>query len=117
MMFKKANSKNEEVSIYGIVDERTKAVVYQGDAYTGRFMLFAILFDVVLRGLKLNISFIDSNWDLMLIVIIGGFISTAYQIKNKVIFNRPLSKSFYFVIILMGFSALAAFILAYLFSK
>jgi hypothetical protein len=116
-MFKKANSKNKDVSIYGIVDERTKAVVYQGDAYTGRFMLFAILFDVFLRGLKLNIPFIDSNWDLMFIVIIGGFISTAYQIKNKVIFNRPLSKSFYFIILLMGFSALAAFILTYLFSK
>lgn len=116
-MFKKANSENKEVSIYGIVDERTKAVVYQGDAYTGRFMLFAVLIDVVLRGLKLNISFIDSNWDLMLIVIMGGIISTAYQIKNKVIFNRPFSKSFYFVILLMGFSALAAFILAYLFSK
>jgi hypothetical protein len=108
---------SQGVSIYGIVDERTKAVVYQGDAYTGRFMLFAILFDVFLRGLKLNIPFIDSNWDLMFIVIIGGFISTAYQIKNKVIFNRPLSKSFYFVILLMGFSALAAFILTYLFSK
>jgi hypothetical protein len=116
-MFNKSNPKNKDVSIYGIVDERTKAVVYQGDAYTGRFMLFAILFDVVLRGLKLNILFIDSNWDLMFIVIIGGFISTAYQIKNKVIFNRPLSKSFYFIILLMAFSALAAFILTYLFSK
>jgi hypothetical protein len=116
-MFNKSNSKNKDVSIYGIVDERTKAVVYQGDAYTGRFMLFAILFDVVLRGLKLNIPFIASNWDLMFIVIIGGFISTAYQIKNKVIFNRPLSKSFYFVTLLMGFSALAAFILTYIFSK
>jgi hypothetical protein len=29
------------------------------------------------------------NWDLMLIVIIGSLISTAYQIKSKVIFNRP----------------------------
>lgn len=113
-MFEKANSKNKDVSIYGIVDERTKAVVYQGDAYTGRFMLFAVLIDVVLRGLKPNIPFIDSNWDLLLIVIIGGFISTAYQIKNKVIFNRPLSKSFNFVILLIGFSALIGFIVAYL---
>lgn len=116
-MFKKANSKNKEVSIYGIVDERTKAIVYQGDAYTGRFMLFAVLIDVVLRGFNLNIPFIDSNWDLMLIVIMGSFISTAYQIKNKVIFNRPLSKSLHFVTLLIGFSALIAFIAAYLFSK
>jgi hypothetical protein len=116
-MFKKANSKNKDISIYGIVDERTKSVVYQGDAYTGRFMLFAVLIDVVLRGLKPNIPFIHSNWDLMLIVIIGGIISTVYQIKYRVIFNRPLSKSFYFVILLISFSALIAFIIAYLFSK
>lgn len=116
-MFKKANSHNKEVPLYGIVDERTKAIAYQGDAYTGRFMLFAVLIAVFLRGLKLNISFIDSNWDLMFIVIIGGIISTAYQIKNKVIFNRPLSKSFLFVVLLIGFSALIAFIYTFIISK
>jgi hypothetical protein len=33
-MFEKQKSQNKEVSIYGIVDERTKAIVNQGDAYT-----------------------------------------------------------------------------------
>lgn len=109
--------KNQDASIYGIVDERTKAVVYQGDAYAGRFMMFAVLIDVILRGLKLNIPFIASNWDLMFIVIIGGAISTVYQIKNKVIFNRPFSKGFYPIILLIGLSALIAFVLVYFFSK
>lgn len=109
-MFKKGNIQSNDVSIYGIVDERTKTVVYQGDAYTGRFMLFAILIDICLRGLRLNISFIDSNWDLMLIVLLGGFISTAYQIKNKVIYNRPSSRSLKFIFILISISALISFI-------
>ena len=116
-MFKRANSQSKDVPLYGIVDERTKAIAYQGDAYTGRFMLFAVLIAVFLRGLELNITFIDSNWDLMLIVIIGGAISTAYQIKNKVIVKRPLSKNYLFVAFLIGFSALVAFIITIISSK
>jgi hypothetical protein len=112
-MRKKANG--QDVPLYGIVDERTKAVVYQGDAYAGRFMLFAVLFDVFIRGFVHNIPFIDSNWDLMLIVIISGAISTAYQIKSKVVFNRPFSRSFLFLAALMGISALAAFIIQFFF--
>lgn len=112
IMNNKNNSREKDIPMYGIVDERTKAVVYQGDAYTGRFMLFAVLIAVFIRGLNLNIAFIDSNWDLMLIVIIGSFISTAYQIKNKVIFN-PKSKSFLFLMVLISLSALIAFIITY----
>jgi hypothetical protein len=114
-MHKKNNEQSKNTPLYGIVDERTKAVVYQGDAYTGRFMLFAVLFAVFIRGLELKIPFIDSNWDLMLIVIIGGIISTVYQIKSKVIFNRPLSRSFLFLISLIGISALVALIVNFFF--
>ena len=112
-MFKKRNEQNKDVPLYGNVDERTRAVVYQGDAYTGRFMLFAVLFDVVVRGLGLNDSLTSSNWDLMLIVIVGGMISMVYQFKSKVIFNRPISRSLIFVAFLMGFSALVAFLVAH----
>lgn len=112
-MFNKPDSENKEVSIYGIVDERTKAIVNQGDAYTGRFVLFALLIDVVIRGLKYDVPFINSNWDLMLIVIVGGFISTAFQIKNRVIFNRTFSKNFKFMILLIGLSAVLASMLTY----
>lgn len=116
-MFKKSTVQDKNIPIYGIIDERTKSIVYQGDAYTGRFMLFATLFDVSIRGLKLNDSITSSNWDLMLIVIVGGIISTAYQIKNKVIFNRPFSRSFLYIIALMGLSAVIAFLVTFLFSK
>lgn len=116
-MFKKMNSQNKDVPLYGTVDERTKAIVYQADAYTGRFMLFAVLIAVFIRGLKLNISFIDSNWDLLLIVIIGSIISTLYQVKNKVIFNGPFSKSFLFLAMCIGLGALIALIFSITLSK
>lgn len=114
-MHKKNNGQGKDTPLYGIIDERTEAIVYQGDAYTGRFMLFAVLFDVFVRSLEPNIPFINSNWDLMLIVIIGGVISTAYQVKSKVMLNRPFSRSFLFLIALIGISAIIAFILNFFF--
>jgi hypothetical protein len=116
-MFKKNSEQSKNVPIYGIVDERTKAIVYQGDAYTGRFMLFAVLLDVFIRGLKLNDPITTSNWDLMLIVVIGGIISMAYQIKSKVILNRPFSRNFLFIILLLGLSAIIAFLTVFFFKK
>ncbi|MEI7667417.1 MAG: hypothetical protein WCI62_00295 [Erysipelotrichaceae bacterium] len=112
-MLNKQNDENKEVSIYGIIDERTKAIVYQGDAYTGRFMVFVLFIDIGIRGLKLNVPLINSNWDLMLIVIVGGLISTAYQIKNRVILNRPFSRSFKYLVLLIGLSAVFAFTITY----
>lgn len=116
-MSRKKNNRNENVPLYGVIDERTKAVVYQGDAYTARFMLFAVLFDVAFRGLQLNDPITASNWDLLFIVIIGGLISTVYQVKNKVLFNRPFSRSYLFVVLLMGLSAVIAFVAVSLLHK
>lgn len=110
-MSKKNSIQNKNVPFYGIIDERSKAVANQGDAYTARFMLFAVLLDIIIRGFNFNNSFMTSNWDLMLIVIIGGLISTIYQIKNKVMFNRPFSRSFIFVLLIMGLSAIIALLL------
>ncbi len=110
MIYKnKDKGKDKEVPLYGVVDERTKAVVYQGDAYTARFMLFAVLFDVVIRGLDLKDPITASNWDLMLIVVIGGLISTVYQVKSKVLLSRPFPRGFLLILVLMAISAAVAF--------
>ncbi|NMC56586.1 MAG: hypothetical protein GYA50_05135 [Eubacteriaceae bacterium] len=69
MIINKKNDSGEDKPFYGKVDERTKAVVYKADSYTARFMMFAVLIDVFARGLNIDISFFNSNWDLMLIVI------------------------------------------------
>ncbi|MEL7570350.1 MAG: hypothetical protein AAGU14_07275 [Eubacteriaceae bacterium] len=115
MTINKKNESIEDKPIYGKIDERTKAVVYKADSYTARFMMFAVLIDVFVRGLNIDISFFNSNWDLMLIVITGGIISTAYQIKNKVVFNAPHKKSFIFLIVLFIISAIIAIITNILF--
>ncbi len=110
-MFKQGDESERKSALYGQIDERTKSVVYQGDAYTGRFMLFAILIDVFIRGIKLFEPLTASNWDLLLIVIVGGCISTAFQIKSRVIFNKPYFRSVLFVLLIMAVSAAVAFTL------
>jgi hypothetical protein len=45
MFNRNKESSKKSVFLYGTVDERTKSIAYQGDAYMGRFLLFAILLD------------------------------------------------------------------------
>lgn len=116
-MFKKNNKQGKNTSIYGIIDERTKTVVYQGDAYACRFMMFATLLDVFIRGLRLSNPLIESNFDLMLIVVIAGLISAAYQIKNKVLFNGSYSRGFIISTLFIAFTAFIAFLTTFFFSK
>ena len=105
----KGNKKGgkKSVFIYGTIDERTKSVVYRGDAYMGRFLLFAILLDVAYRGLRYN----DALWELLLIVIIGGGISTYYQIKNKIfVKDSNFRKGLFFLIAISLISAAVTFL-------
>jgi hypothetical protein len=108
---KKGSKKS--VFLYGTIDERTKSIAYQGDAYTGRFLLIAILLDVVYRGFWYS----DASWDLLLIVIIGGGISAFYQIKNKILFNDPVSRKGLFLYILITLiSAVVTFLIIIMFT-
>ncbi|WP_446897671.1 hypothetical protein ACSVC9_11740 [Clostridium sp. LBM24168] len=102
-MFKRNNKQGKNTLFYGVVDERTKNIVYQGDAYAGRFMLFAVLIDGFIRGLHLSNTLIASNWDLLLIVIIGGLISTIYQIKSKIISYPSFARGFIFIMLFTAF--------------
>lgn len=109
--------RNGETPLYGIVDERTKAIVYRADAYAGRFVLFAVLIDVFLRGLNLNIPFITANWDLLLVVVLGGGVSTIYQIKSRIISGRPLSRSILFLLVVIVVAAIIGFLAHVLISR
>ena len=82
-------SKNENLNegttgkpilFFGAIDERTKIVVATGDSWACRFLMFALLLNVVCRGL----IFKQASWDLFALVIIGGFISQAYQYRHHV---------------------------------
>jgi|GEM_PF-2131320 len=114
-MFNKNYKQGKNIPIYGLVDERTEAVVYQGDAYTGRFMIFAVLIDVVIRGFSLIEPLTRSNWDLMLIVLVGSMISSVYQMKNKVVDNRPINYAYVILFVLL--CAVIAFIAVVLCSR
>jgi hypothetical protein len=110
-------SKQQDTPLYGRVDERTRQIVHQGDAYMGRFAVFAILIAVMVRGLPHNLAFVNDNWDLMSIVIIGSFISTVYQIKNKVLYNENRLKSLGFIAGIIGVSAILSIIVVSQFLK
>lgn len=102
--------KHHNTPLYGRVDERAKIIVNQGDAYMGRFVIITILISVIVRGLPHNLAFINDNWDLMGIVIIGTFISTFYQIKYKVLFNENRLKSMWFIGALIGVIAILSMV-------
>lgn len=92
---------------YGTIDERTKAIAYQGDAYACRFLMFAILFDAFYRG----ISSVNTTWDLLIIVMIAGGISLFYQIKHKVILNGSnLKQGLFFILVTAGIGIITALI-------
>ena len=110
-------SKQQNAPLYGRVDERTQQIVHQGDAYMGRFAVFAILIAVMVRGLPHNLAFVNENWDLMSIVIISTFISTVYQIKYKVLFNEHRVKSIGFITVIIGVSAILSIIVVSQFLK
>jgi hypothetical protein len=62
------------------VDERTVAVVDAGSRWALNFITFALLIDVVFRGLFRH----EAAWDLMALVVVSGAISSAYMARHKV---------------------------------
>jgi hypothetical protein len=83
-------------------DERTIAVEEASYRIAYGFLTFALLLDVMYRGLARG----EAAWDLLALVIAGGAISTLYQWRQK-----TLSRQF----LLMGFAAgVIAGIVAYL---
>ena len=110
-------SKYHHTPLYGRVDERTQQIVNQGDAYMGRFAISAILIAVMVRGLPHNLTFINDNWDLMIIVFIATIISTLYQIKHKVLFHEHPVKSIGFIAGIIGVSVILSVIVVSQFLK
>jgi len=65
----------------GVVrDERTLAVENASFRWGFNFILFALLADVVYRGLLRN----EAAWDLMGLVIVSSGLSTIYQARQRV---------------------------------
>ena len=70
-------------------DERTITVENISFSLGYKFVCFALLFDVAYRAFKNG----ETSWDLMAIVILSGVLTTAYQVRNKIL-NRGLARNF-----------------------
>lgn len=84
-------------------DERTMVVENASYNLAYKFLGFAILFDVAYRAYIKG----EDSWDLLAVLILSGFLTTAYQIRNKIV-NRSWAKAF---IITVTIASLIAFIL------
>ncbi len=60
-------------------DERTLAVENAGYRWAYAFVVYALLVDVVYRG----IVFQEAAWDLMALVILSGAVCVGYQARKK----------------------------------
>lgn len=70
-------------------DERTTFVENASYGLAIKFISFALLFDVAYRAYAKG----DASWDLLAILIISGFLTTAFQIRNKIV-NRGWANTF-----------------------
>jgi hypothetical protein len=70
-------------------DERTTVVENASFSLAYKFVGFALLLDVAYRSFAKG----DAAWDLLAIVIISGFLTTAYQIRNRIV-NKGWAKTF-----------------------
>lgn len=90
-------------------DERTTFIENASYKFGYNFIAFAILFDVMYRGMR----FSEAPWDLLFIVIISGFVMTVYQYKQKI-----LVKSWVRTVALTSVIAfILAFLLAFIIKK
>ena len=84
-------------------DERTTVVEHASYSLAYKFVGFAILFDVAYRAYVKG----ETSWDLLAILILSGLLTTAYQIKNKIV-NKAWANTF---VITITAACLTAFLL------
>ena len=60
-------------------DERTVAVENASYKWACTFLTFALLIDVIYRGLVRD----EAAWDLLALVVVGGAVSAVYQARHK----------------------------------
>jgi len=65
-------------------DERTIAVENASYRWGYLFVSFAVLLSVAYRGFALK----QASWDLLAIVILGGFVTTVYQRNQRILTMR-----------------------------
>lgn len=64
-------------------DERTNFIEKVSYSYGYKFIVYALLLDIMYRSFRFN----EAPWDLFAIIIISGFVMTVYQYKQKILGN------------------------------
>ena len=85
-------------------DERTVAVENASYRWAYLVLTYALLLDVMYRGLFRN----DAAWDLMALVIGGGVFCSVYQARQKILAHGWVMKAVLGAVI----AAVAAYVLA-----
>jgi hypothetical protein len=85
-------------------DERTVAVENASYRWAYLVLTYALLLDVMYRGLFRN----DAAWDLMALVIGGGIFCSVYQARQKILAHGWVLKAVLGAVI----AAVAAYVLA-----
>ena len=70
-------------------DERTVAVEHASYRWAYIVVIYALLVDVMYRGLFRN----EAAWDLMALVIVGGAVCTVYQARQKTLVHGWVMKA------------------------
>ena len=65
-------------------DERTTAVENASYRWAYLVLSFGLLLDVAYRGLVRQ----EAGWDLLALVIVGGFVATIYQSRHSILSRR-----------------------------
>lgn len=86
-------------------DERTTFIENVSYKFGYNFIAFALLLDVVYRGLRFN----EAPWDLLVIIITSGLVMTVYQYKQKILQKTWIKTVALTFVITLIFAFLLAF--------
>ena len=90
-------------------DERTTFIENISYKFGYMFLTYAILLDVVYRGIRFN----EAAWDLLALVIVGSFIATIYQYKKQILKKDSIKTA----ALIMVAAFIIAFIVAFIIKK
>ena len=90
-------------------DERTTFIENISYKFGYMFLTYAILLDVVYRGIRFN----EAAWDLLALVIVGSFIATIYQYKKQILKKDSIKTA----ALIMVATFIIAFIVAFIIKK
>lgn len=89
-------------------DERTIAVENAGYRWAYTAITYALLIDVMVRSLVRG----EAPWDLLALVLAGGAITTAYQLRHRTVSSASARRGF----LVAGLAAVVAAVLGGIFA-